>query len=279
MSDAAPARGPIPLDRSNPLPLWAQLAADLRRRIGAGEFSSRFPTEAGLVIGYQVSRHTVREALRDLRSQGLVDSRRGLGTRVIEPRFHQPLGALYSLFRFVEAQGAEQRSEVRVLESRLDATVARRLGLGQRTPLVYLERLRLANGRPLALDRAWVPQSFGEPLLSADFSHGALYDQMAGLCRMRPDHGREEIRALVPQPADRHLLCLPHGVAAFHIERLAYAGQDPVEWRSTLIRADLYSFSVEWLGASAMRVDVRRQREPDPPPPERAHWPRQPPLR
>ena len=49
----------VPLDRADPMPLWAQLEAELRRRIDAGEFSDgRFPTDLELTEGYEVSRHT-----------------------------------------------------------------------------------------------------------------------------------------------------------------------------------------------------------------------------
>lgn len=236
------------LRRDSPMPLWAQLAEELRRRIDARQFSTSFPTELELSATYGVSRHTVREALRKLRSDGLVDSRRGRGSRVLTSQFHQPLGALYSLFRFVEEQGALQRSQVRALEQTTNSTVAGRLGLPAAAPLIYLERLRLADEEPLAIDRAWVPASLGWPLLEANFSHSALYDQMAELCGTRPDSGREEIRAVVPTATERAELKLRAGTGAFQIERLGYAQLTPIEWRSTLIRADRYSFSVDWLG-------------------------------
>ncbi|MHB1501562.1 MAG: GntR family transcriptional regulator [Candidatus Dormibacteria bacterium] len=246
------------LRRDDPLPLWAQLAAELRRRIDAREFPTSFPTELELSATYGVSRHTVREALRKLRTDGLVDSRRGRGSRVLASQFHQPLGALYSLFRFVEGQGALQRSQVRALEQTANPLVAARLRLAANAPLIYLERLRLADSDPLAIDRAWVPASLGWPLLQADFSHSALYDQMAELCGVRPDSGSEEIRAVVPTMAERALLKLRGGTGAFQIERLGYAQLTPIEWRSTLIRADRYSFSVDWLGRTGLRVAAQR---------------------
>jgi len=61
-----------PLDRASPLPLWAQLRADLLRRLDAGAFDEEFPGEMGLVAAYQVSRQTVRTALRELRADGVV---------------------------------------------------------------------------------------------------------------------------------------------------------------------------------------------------------------
>lgn len=43
------------LDRSSPLPLWAQLEAELRRRLEAGDFDDGFPTDAQLVSRYDVT--------------------------------------------------------------------------------------------------------------------------------------------------------------------------------------------------------------------------------
>ncbi|MDN5861190.1 MAG: GntR family transcriptional regulator, partial [Pseudonocardia sp.] len=137
-----------PLDRTNPLPLWAQIEADLRRRMRSGAFEHRFPGEHELVAEYKVSRHTVRDALRRLRDEGVLDSGRGRGTWVRKPRIEQPLGALYSLFKSVEAVGLEQRSVVRALEVAVDEKVAERLQRPPSTEFVYLERLRLADSEP-----------------------------------------------------------------------------------------------------------------------------------
>src|SRR5215813_15590435 len=86
-----------PLDRRGQLPLWAQLRADLRRRLDAGAFDEEFPGELALVAEYGVSRHTVRSALRDLRAEGIVVAERGRRPRrASHDLITQPLGALYS---------------------------------------------------------------------------------------------------------------------------------------------------------------------------------------
>jgi GntR family transcriptional regulator len=245
-----------PLDRRSPMPLWAQLSDDLTRRLGAGGFGERFPGEHELVAEYGVSRHTVREALRRLREDGVLESARGRGTWVRQPQIDQPLGALYSLFREVESRGMEQRSEVRVRDVRTDASVAERLGLPADTALVHLERLRLADAEPLALDRAWLPRTDAEPLLEADLSHAGLYDELARHADVHLTGGRERIRAVVPDASQRRLLSLRTGVAAFAIERLGCVGETPVEWRETLVRADRFSVVAEWTQRSGYRMDV-----------------------
>src|SRR5579863_2169952 len=90
------------LDRQSPLPLWAQLLADLQARLAAGEFGERFPTDTELTESYRVSRQTVRDAVRRLAEAGLVQRERGRGTRVRSLAVEQQAGTLESLFVHVE---------------------------------------------------------------------------------------------------------------------------------------------------------------------------------
>ncbi len=128
------------------MPLWAQVLADLRRRLDAGEFVDGFPTDVELTHHYEVSRHTAREAVRHLQDEGVISRERGRGTFVNAPTFEQATGAIYSLFRSIEERGLEQRSEVLDLSEATNADVAGRLELPAGEPLVRLERLRLAGG-------------------------------------------------------------------------------------------------------------------------------------
>jgi GntR family transcriptional regulator len=255
--DATDTAGPRPLDRDARAPLWVQLLADLRRRVAEGEFAGSFPGELALVAEYEVSRHTVREALRRLRDEGTVTAARGRRPRLTGPvEIEQPVGALYSLFASVEATGVQQRSVVRNLDVRADGVVAARLALEESTPLLYLERLRLAGGEPLAVDRVWLPARRAAPLLEVDFSHTALYDELARRCGVRLSGGHERIRAVVPGPGERRLLGIGSGIAAFAIERLGCSGEQPVEWRTTLVRGDRFTVTAQFSSRGGYQVDV-----------------------
>ncbi|MGH3916100.1 MAG: GntR family transcriptional regulator [Pseudonocardiaceae bacterium] len=254
-ADQMPTSGPRDVDRANALPLWAQVHADLRRRLNAGEFTDTFPGELTLVAEYTVSRHTVRAALRQLRAEGIVTAERGRASRVAGSAvIEQPLGTLYSLFASVETAGQVQRSVVRVLDVRADGIVAARLGLAEATPLFYLERLRLAAEEPLAVDRVWLPASLATPLLEADFTHTALYDELARRCGVRLSGGQEHLRAVVPTAAERTLLGIGTGVGAFAIDRLGCSGDKPTEWRHTLVRGDRFTVSVQFSARDGYRL-------------------------
>lgn len=234
-----------PLDRRSPMPLWAQLQEDLNRRLAAGEFDSSFPGEMDLVVAYDVSRHTVREALRRLRETGLLESARGRTTHV-RRGIEQPLGSLYSLFREVEARGMRQTSQVLALRREQHPAAAGALHLPVDTPLVYLERVRLADDEPLAYDQVWLPGDLASPLLAADFTHAALYDELAARCGVRLTGGRERITATMPTPVTRSLLRLPRGEACLRVERSGSAGGRVIEHRVTLVRGDRYAVVADW---------------------------------
>ena len=83
------------LDRTKSAPLWQQLQEELLTRLAAGEFADQFPGEMALVEDYGVSRHTVRQALRQLRVDGVIVAERGRQPRIAAPpEIPQPMGAL-----------------------------------------------------------------------------------------------------------------------------------------------------------------------------------------
>lgn len=244
------------LDRSDPLPLWAQLHRNLVLRLKDGEFDAVFPGELSLAVEYGVSRQTVREATRRLRADGLIVAGRGRPPRVVSRAIDQPIGALYSLFAAVEGAGMTQRSLVLSLAVTTFAEAARTLGLSPTAPLVYLERVRLADDVPLAWDRVWLPATLTRPLLRADFTHTALYAELDRRCGVRLSGGSEHLRAVVPTLAQQQLLHLDPTVAAFAVDRVGYVEDRPVEVRRTLVRGDRFSMSAQFSGRSGYQLSI-----------------------
>ena len=171
------------------MPLWAQVLEDMRTRVASGEFAHGFPPERQFIEQYAVSRHTMREAMRHLHADGLINRERGRGTFLRTQTIEQRTGSLYSLFRSIEDQGFEQRSKVLHIDQRVDPAVAGELGIALDTPLVYLHRLRNADDTPIATDELWMPAALAAPLLSTDFEHTAVYAELERLCGIRPGAG------------------------------------------------------------------------------------------
>lgn len=244
------------LDRASPMPLWAQLEAELRRRLEGGEFDEGFfPTDLELTETYEVSRHTVREAVRHLNKTGVLKRERGRGTVVNRSEFEQSLGTLYSLYQSVESVGVEQASEVLELGIVTDPVAAAHLDVADDTDLVLLARLRLAGGVPLAIDRTWLPAAPAAPLLDVDWGHTALYAELAKLGVPVPNQGWERLTPIVPTPADRSRLGLKRSDAAFFLERRSCHDGQPIEWRTTIIRGDRFRFVSDW--TAGVRSELR----------------------
>lgn len=233
------------LDPASDRPLWQQVLDDLERRLAQGEFGERFPTDRELVDHYGVSRQTVREATQRLKARGLIERVRGRGS-VVRPQAIVPaLGTLYSLFRAVEAEGMVQSSEVLSIGLRADAEVAEALEQPADAELFHLERLRLADGEPLALDTVWLRADLGRPLLDVDFGRTAVYDELAetGVVLTR---GEELVTPLLPDEDLCDVLGLGEREAVLRVERRAWVGDDPVELRVTLVRGARFALRATW---------------------------------
>ena len=237
--------------RDSAAPLWEQIRDDVRRRLDAGEFLSGFPSDRELVSYYRVSRHTVREALRELQDSGVLQRQRGRGSYVEPIALEQRIGPLYSLFRSIEDQGYRQDSEVLALERVKNAQVAEHLKLAEGQQFFHLRRLRLVDGTPFAVDDIWMPANLVKPLFEVDFRHTAVYAELARLVDIRPMSGWERIHPQLPDTETRQLLGIDAQQAVFFVERYTEHADGPLEWRETIVRGDAYTFVTTWGGGSS----------------------------
>jgi GntR family transcriptional regulator len=134
-------------------PLAARLADLLREAIADGRFQrgEQLPSEEQLSASYRVGRTTVREALKELESEGAVQVRRGRGRFVSSaPPVFRPITRLESVTEMLAAQGYTVANRVLSVETREPTEDEReQLGLGEDASVVQLERLRLAEDEPL----------------------------------------------------------------------------------------------------------------------------------
>ena len=168
-----------PLRHASGTSLHRQLFVVLRERLLRGDFAegTALPKEQSLCEMFGVSRITVRRALADLESEGLVQRRHGKGTFVLrrqEPEAPAPtLGLLDSLRRTAE------ETEVKVIDVQTvepPPGIARQLQLGPGERAVRAIRLRSSGGTPLMLTEAWVPERLGKRVTPAQLKKRALYE-------------------------------------------------------------------------------------------------------
>src|SRR6201993_4343601 len=153
------------------LPLYAQVESILAGGIADGTFppGCRLPNEDELVERYAVSRTTIRKTIQNLMRRGLVEIRRGKGTFVLQPKITQELTELSGFVEDMRSLG--RQASARLLDKQIvpaGESVARQLALAAGTPVVRIQRVRLADNAPLSFDETYLPREIGERILKDD---------------------------------------------------------------------------------------------------------------
>ncbi|MFG2138954.1 GntR family transcriptional regulator [Streptomyces sp. NPDC048650] len=201
-----------------------RVAHVLRGQVLRGAFPGGvLPDERALIAEFATTRNTVREALGLLRDEGLVARRRGVGTVVVGRAYQHPLGELSGLAEVLQRHGTVV-NEVREAKAvQPPGAVARRLGLADGAPAVYLERLRRVDGAPLSLDCTYLIPEVGEPLLArgrAALERQDVFDLIETGVGVPLGSAEVAVQAVVADPATCAVLAMPAGGAVLAVERL-----------------------------------------------------------
>ncbi|MDG6103425.1 GntR family transcriptional regulator [Dactylosporangium aurantiacum] len=202
------------------------------------------PSERELTARYQMSRATVREAMRRLEEEGWVYRQQGSGTYVADPATISKSLALTSFSEDMRARRLTPGSKL-LSWQRIPATaeVARDLGLSPGTPVVYVERLRLADGSPMCVEQVWILATVVGDVEESRLG-GSLYETLTER-GAAPHHADQIIAATVTDPDQSALLGVPPFSPALHVTRVTFdAAGRAVERGESVYRADRYSYRI-----------------------------------
>jgi DNA-binding GntR family transcriptional regulator len=245
---SAPA---IVLDRRSPVPLYFQIAQGLQQSIERGTLKpgDRLEAELDLADRLGVSRPTVRQAVERLVQLGLVARHRGVGTVVVHRRIQRPL-ALTSFYDDLAAAGRKPRTEVLAIEELpADPDVAGALLLTVGAPVLWIERLRTAEGVPLAVMSNHLPLPYcGPPFGKDELERQGLYELLRGR-GIQLHSAKQVIAARKASPREARLLGETRGSPVLTVARTAYdATGKSVEFGSHVYPADRYAFELSLVG-------------------------------
>jgi GntR family transcriptional regulator len=230
------------LDRSDHRAPYVQIAAALRQAINAGRLGpgDKLPSESELTEYYGVARMTARQAIQELKTEGLVTSEHGRGVfvravpvvrRLASERFarqNRERGKAAFLAEAEKAGYVAGVDSIRVHEAPAPASAAERLGIKASHPVVVRERRYLANGEPVELATSYIPVDFarGTAITENDTGPGGIYARLEEAGHPL-ERFVEEVAARMPTPAERRALQLGPGVPVLTVVRTAFdtAGQ------------------------------------------------------
>jgi GntR family transcriptional regulator len=231
------------------VPLYLQIKEHLLSKIDAGIWpeAAMIPTEAELCEEYDVSKITVREAVKLLVRDGRMSRIPGKGTFITRQKIEQKLDRFFSFTRWARQNGLEPASRILKVETLpCDAHIARHLGIQEGELAIRVERLRLGNNEPLMLEVIWVPSALCPGLHIHDLANVPLNDILQN------EYGLTLVRAvesIEPQTADAYaskLLAIEKEVLLLHVEHTAYTGSGRIAYFATSsYRGDRVKFSIE----------------------------------
>jgi GntR family transcriptional regulator len=226
-------------------PRYYEIEQALRGRIAGLRPGDPLPSDAMLCEEFSVSRMTARNAVQRLAQEGLVRRVPGRGTFVAEPPAHRNADNLLSFSEEMRRRGRRASSELVDLRTRdADDEEARRLRLDSERGVVVLQRLRKANGQPVALETAVLPARLAPVVSEVDWSGASLHAVLTS-AGVQPVAGQATITAQPATATDARRLDVRRNAALLVEQRLIIdADGTPIELTETRYAGERYALDV-----------------------------------
>jgi GntR family transcriptional regulator len=204
---------------------------------------STVPTERELCQRFGVSRGTVRQALDRLEAEQRVLRHQGKGTFVARPKIDQML-ELTGHTEFIRAQGMAPASRlIGVTRAPAEADVAGMIGLAEGDEVFQIERVRLADEEPLALELLYLDARRFDGIATVLGESQSLYQLLRAEYGVELAWAEETIEAVVAPEREAGLLGIAAGTPVLLLCRQSFDSSGlPVEFVRSVYRADRFRF-------------------------------------
>jgi GntR family transcriptional regulator len=233
--------------------VYKQIADELRQRIASGQLEpgADVPTEAELAERWHTSRGPIRNALAELRLEGLIETTRGRPARVLARKATQAVDVSIPFTRWAQAIGAVPGAQTQeVSRRRADAEKAELLRIPEGSAIVEVLRLRTLDGRPTMLERLAFIEPVGRLLFDVDLDTVSIteYLDQQGFGYQDVDH---EIDAVAADVRDSELLDVEEGWPILRLHRVSRDAEGRVfEASDDRYRSDIVRFTIAASGRS-----------------------------
>jgi GntR family transcriptional regulator len=228
--------------------LYAQTADALRKRIGEGwQVGDRIPAEPKLCEEFGVSSITMRRAVGTLVAEGLLVRLQGKGTFVsADHAIVQGPPDLTSFTQDMVTRGWGSTSRVvGITIGPGSADTCLRLGVSAGAALTRIERVRLADGLPIAIQIAYLPSIAFAGLERFDFGRDSLYDVLRIHYGVKASAATETYRASTATALEASMLEVEPGSPVFRAKRLTVDSLgNHIELVESVIRGDRYTLQL-----------------------------------
>lgn len=235
------------IDKKSPVPAYTQIVDSIRALVRDLTPGAPFPPERVMCQQLGVSKMTLRHAYGLLERDGLIESHRGRGTFVAQPRMEKNLPEMRSFSEEMAARGKRASSRILRLQVKQPGSRTQQFfSLAEDQKVYEIQRLRLADNVPIAIETVELPERLVPNLHQFDLQAGSLYRILEESYGIRLVRCHEEISAARPDANQKVLLQLDRAVALLVIKRMSYAANDqPVELAVTVYCGDMYTAAID----------------------------------
>jgi len=180
--------------------MYRQIADTLREQISSGVLKpgDALPTESALQAMFSVSRVTIRQALKRLTEEQIIESIQGSGSYVKEERVNYDIYQLTGFYEKLADRNVDTHSDVKVFEViKADARLAEKLQLAPDDKVWHVKRVRFIKQKPVNLEETWMPLALFADL-TWEVMENSKYHYIEQIKKMVIDRSEQELLPVMP---------------------------------------------------------------------------------
>jgi GntR family transcriptional regulator len=232
------------------IPLYVQVRERLRNELAELAPGSMIPPENELERRFDVSRITIRKAIHELVSEGLLSRRQGRGTFVEQAKITHELNAITSWTEQLEALGYTPHTmNLEIERTPAPRRVVQILSLRERDEVVVIRRVRLANKEPISLMTNYVPASLVPHFETRFRRYESLYDALYREYGLVPEVSIDSVETRAATDAESSSLKIEPWAPVLTVTRVSHLQTGvPLEMTVAVSRGDRYKYCVTLRG-------------------------------
>ena len=238
------------INKDIPIPVYYQLKEIIREKIEIGELKigERITSENKLSEIYQISRMTVRQAIKELVGEGLLYRDKGRGTFVCEPKINY--GFIQKLTTFYDdmvGKGYTMRTKILKQEIKpASKAIAKNLNIEKNKKIIYILRVRYIENEPIVHVTNHIPYKLCPDLINEDLTDKSLYQTLAEKYGLIAYKARATLEAIVASKYDSELLNIKEGAPVHLMKNITYTKENIImDYFESHFRGDKGKVQVE----------------------------------
>lgn len=235
------------LDKNSSVPIYAQLEKIIKDNIKEKKYlpGETLPTERELTEFFGVSRMTIRQAISNLVHEGVLYRIPGKGAYVSKEVIEKKL-EIESFSEDMRKRGLVPGSKIIYFEKIApDEEIREKLKLSFNEEIYFLNRLRLANDEPMAIEYCYLPEKYFPGLIKYDFVRCSLYEITKEDYSIQHKYMKQSIRAIsMNKDEAKMLLCKTSGFGLASIKLIFNENENPIEYTKTIYHPERYAYNM-----------------------------------